>query len=89
MKIWGTRTVRRNEKGPFSLGPGPGALGGPRRRRTTVTTQTVCAVQVGQWPAGGCSPRGRAGGHTGRPPDRVGLGPTEKGEAAPPRLSLK
>ena len=37
MKMLGRRIVRKNAEGPFSLGQGAGARGGPRRRRTMVT----------------------------------------------------
>lgn len=45
MKMLGTRIVRKNAKGPFSLGQGAGAQGGPRRRRTMVTMPMVCGYR--------------------------------------------
>lgn len=36
------RIARKNAKGPFSLGQGTGARGGPRRRRTMVSMPMVC-----------------------------------------------
>uniref|UniRef100_A0A8C7AI06 Uncharacterized protein n=1 Tax=Neovison vison TaxID=452646 RepID=A0A8C7AI06_NEOVI len=56
------RTVRRSGKEHSSLGPGPGALGGPRRRRSMVTTQMSPCTPTEAWAAvshrAPCPPQG-------------------------------
>lgn len=49
MKMLGTKIVKKNAKGPFSLGQGAGAQGGPRRRRTMVTIPMVCGYRPCCW----------------------------------------